>query len=209
MFLAGIKVVDTSLVRDAIDLARSSSERYLFNHVMRSWLFAVVIAEETKSALDPEILALSTVLHDLGMTDRYGAAERFEVDSANAARTFLKERGIAAPQAQLVWDSIALHTTRSIALHKEPEVVMTHSGIAADVIGAGLDLIPQEKARAILTEFPRLAMKKEFRDCLSGIVRRKPATTYDNVLRDIGVRYVEGFAAPSFADLLENAPFAE
>jgi hypothetical protein len=121
------------------------------------------------------------------MTDRYGAAERFEVDSANAARTFLKERGIAAPQAQLVWDSIALHTTRSIALHKEPEVVMTHSGIAADVIGAGLDLIPQEKARAILSEFPRLAMKKEFRDCLSGIVRRKPATTYDNVLRDIGM----------------------
>jgi hypothetical protein len=87
--------------------------------------------------------------------------------------------------------------------------VMTHSGIAVDVIGAGLDLIPQEKTRAILTEFPRLAMKRQFRDCLSSIVRRKPATCYDNVLRDIGVRYVEGFAAPSFADLLENAPFAE
>jgi hypothetical protein len=86
---------------------------------------------------------------------------------------------------------------------------MTHSGIAVDVIGAGLDLIPQEKARAILTEFPRLAMKREFRDCLCGIVRRKPATTYDNVLRDIGIRHVEGFTAPSFADLLENAPFAE
>ena len=87
--------------------------------------------------------------------------------------------------------------------------MMTHSGIAADVIGAGLDLITQDKARAILTEFPRLAMKREFRDCLSSIVRRKPATCYDNVLRDIGVRYVKGFSAPSFADLLENAPFAE
>jgi HD domain len=209
MFLAGIKVVDTSLVRDAIDLARSSSEPYLFNHVMRSWLFAVLIAEETKFAPDPELLAVSTVLHDLGMTDRYAAAERFEVDSANAARAFLKERDIPAQQGQLVWDSIALHTTRSIALHKEPEVAMTHSGIAVDVIGAGLDLIPQEKAAAILIEFPRLGMKWEFRDYLSSIVRRKPATTYDNVLRDIGVRYVEDFAAPSFADLLENAPFAE
>ena len=209
MVLAGIKVVDTSLVRDAIDLARSSSEPYLFNHVMRSWLFAVLLSEETKSALDPEVLAVSTILHDLGMTDRYTGAERFEVDSANAARTFLTERGIPAQQTQLVWDCIALHTTRSIALHKEPEVVMTHSGIAADVIGAGLDLIPQEKTGAILTEFPRLAMKRQFRDCLSSIVRRKPATSFDNVLRDIGVRYVEGFAAPSFADLLENAPFAE
>ncbi len=82
MVLAGVKVVDTSLVRDAIDLARSSSEPYLFNHVMRSWLFAVLLSEETKSALDPEVLAVSTILHDLGMTDRYTGAERFEVDSA-------------------------------------------------------------------------------------------------------------------------------
>jgi HD superfamily phosphodiesterase len=69
MVLAGIKVVDTSLVREAIDLARSSSEPYLFNHVMRSWLFAVLLSEETKFALDPEVLAVSTILHDLGMTD--------------------------------------------------------------------------------------------------------------------------------------------
>jgi hypothetical protein len=53
MVLAGIKVVDTSLVRDAIDLARSSSEPYLFNHVMRSWLFAVLLCEENQSAPYP------------------------------------------------------------------------------------------------------------------------------------------------------------
>src|SRR3954463_8699508 len=102
MGLAGIKVVDTSLVCEAIDLARSSSEPYLFNHVMRSWLFAVLLSEETKSALDPEVLAVSTILHDLGMTDRYTGAERFEVDSANVVRSFLKERGIPAQRTQLV-----------------------------------------------------------------------------------------------------------
>ena len=209
MLLAGIKVVDTPLVHDAIELARNSSAPYLFNHAMRSWLFGVLIAERKKPAPDPELLAISATLHDLGLTDRYAAQERFEVDSANAARSFLKERGIPGHQIQLVWDAIALHTTRSIALHKEPEVVMTHSGIAADVIGAGLDLIPQDKARAILAEFPRLSMKKQFRDCLSSVVRQKPATSYDNVLRDIGTRYVKGYTALTFADLLENAPFAE
>src|SRR5271156_2121386 len=202
MFLAGIKLVDTSLVRDAIDLARSLSEPYLFNHAMRSWLFGVSIAEETKAALSPELLAVSAVLHDLGLTDRYAAAERFEVDGANAARAFLKERGIPAQQAQLVWDAIALHTTRSIALHKEPEVAVTHSGIAMDVIGAGLDLIPKDKVRGILAAFPRLSMKAELKACLCSLVRRKPETTYDNVLKDIGTRYVDGYAAPSFADLL-------
>lgn len=209
MVLAGIKVVDTRLVHDAIELARNSSEPYLYNHAMRSWLFGVLIAEGAKPAPDPELLAVSAVLHDLGLTDRYSAQERFEVDGANAARSFLKERGIPAHQIQLVWDAIALHTTRSIALHKEPEVAMTQSGIAVDVIGAGLDLIPQDKVRAILAEFPRLSMKKQFRDCLCSLVRQKPATSYDNFLRDIGTRYVEGYSAPTFPDLLENAPFTE
>jgi hypothetical protein len=36
MVLAGIKVPDTVLVRDAIDLSRSASEPFLFNHAMRS-----------------------------------------------------------------------------------------------------------------------------------------------------------------------------
>jgi len=207
--LAGIKVVDTPLVRDAIELARHASEPYLFNHAMRSWLFSVLIAEQAKPGPDPELLAVSAVLHDLGLTNRYSAQERFEVDGADAARSFLKERGIPPHQIQLVWDAIALHTTRSIALHKEPEVAITHSGIAVDAIGAGLDLIPQDKVRAILAEFPRLSMKKHLQNSLCSVVRQKPATSYDNFLRDIGTRYVEGYKTPSFADLFENAPFPE
>ena len=209
MVLAGIKVTDTALVRDAVALARTSLEPYLFNHSMRSWLFGVLLSEDAERAPDPELLAVSTVLHDLGLAGSYTAENRFEVDGADAARAFLKDRGISMQQTQVVWDAIALHTTRSIALHKEPEVVMTHSGIAVDVIGAGLDRIPQDKLRAVLTEFPRLALKNQFQACLCNVVRRKPATSFDNFLRDFGTRYVDGFTAPSFVDLLANAPFSE
>src|ERR1700679_1372328 len=193
MILAGIKVTDTRLVRDAIDLARSSSEPYLFNHVMRSWLFGIVLSENAKPLPDPELLAVSTVLHDLGLTDRYMA----------------EERGISTQQTQVVWDAIALHTTRSIALHKEPEVAMTHSGIAVDAIGVGLDRIPTDKLQAILAEFPRLALKNQLQSSLCNIVRRKPATSFDNILRDFGTRYVEGFTPPNFADLVAHSPFSE
>ena len=207
--MKSLVVIDTPLVRDAIDLARSSSEPYIFNHVMRSWLFAVSIAEATKPSLNPELLAVAAILHDLGLTDRYFGTERFEVDGANAARTFLTEHGIPMQQTQLVWDAIALHTTHSIAVHKEPEVATTHSGIFMDVMGAGLDLIPEQRLQPILSEFPRLAMKKQFLECLCSVVRRKPGSTYDNSLRDIGIRYIEGFATPSSVDFIENAPFAE
>jgi hypothetical protein len=209
MVLAGIKVLDTTLVRDALELSRNLLEPYLFNHVMRSWLFGILLSEGAKPAPDPELLAVSAVLHDLGLTDRYTAENRFEVDGANAARAFLKDRGISTQQTQVVWDAIALHTTPSIALHKEPEVVMTHSGITVDVIGIGLDRIPQDKLRAVLTEFPRLVFKNQFKERLCSVVRRKPATSFDNVLRDFGSRYIEGFTAPNFADLFANAPFSE
>jgi HD domain len=209
MDFAGIKVPDTTLVRDAIDLSRSLLEPFLFNHVMRSWLFGILLSEATEVMPDAELLAVAAILHDLGLTERYTAENRFEVDGANAAREFMKDRGISAQQTQVVWDAIALHTTPTLALHKEPEVVMTHSGIAVDVLGAGLDRIPQEKQRAILAAFPRLAFKEEFRGCLCNVVRQKPMTAIDNILRDFGIRYVEGFTTPNFADLVAGAPFSE
>jgi hypothetical protein len=136
MVYAGIKVPDTTTVREAVDLSRSLLEPFLFNHVMRSRLFGVLLSETADVAPDAELLAVAAILHDLGLTDRYTAENRFEVDGASAARAFLKDRGISAQQMQVVWDAIALHTTPTLALHKEPEVVMTHSGIAVDVLGA-------------------------------------------------------------------------
>src|SRR3984885_6160858 len=98
MVLAGIKVTDTVLVRDAIDLSRSASVRFLFNHAMRSWLFGVLLSESAERAPDPELLGVAPFLRDLWFTSRYTAENRFEVDGANAARSFLKGRGISTQQ---------------------------------------------------------------------------------------------------------------
>src|ERR1700721_2617508 len=144
MVFAGIKVPDTALVRDAVDLSRSSLEPFLFNHVMRSWLFAVVLSDGAEHPPDSELLAVAAVLHDMGLTDRYTTENRFEVDGANAARTFLSDRGISTRQIQLLWDAIALHTTPTLALHKEPEVVMTLPGKPAMSLAPARDQSPKQ-----------------------------------------------------------------
>ena len=64
--LAGVSVPDTPLVLRAIEQARQHSEPYLFNHVMRSWLFAVSLAQLDGTPHDAEALAVATVLHDVG-----------------------------------------------------------------------------------------------------------------------------------------------
>ena len=209
MRLADMDVVDSALVRECIELVETHSTPFLFNHVMRSWLFAVCINARTELKADPEILAIAAILHDLGLTRHFAGPARFEIDGANAARTFLTSRGLKSSHLQLVWDAIALHTTRSIALYKEPEVAMCQQGIAVDIVGLGLDLIEPAKLAAIMAAYPRLAMKKEFENCLCQMVRLKADTTYDNFLRDMGERYIPGYAPPSFADFLQQAPFAE
>src|ERR1700735_2609919 len=119
MDFAGIRVPDTALVHDAMDLSRSLLESFLFNHVMRSWLFGIVLAESAAIAPDAELLAVAAILHDLGLTERDNGENRFEVHRASVAAEFLKERGISAQKTQPVWDAIALHTTPTLANHRE------------------------------------------------------------------------------------------
>src|SRR5260370_39697623 len=116
MDFAGIKVPDTALVHDAIDLSRSLLEPFLFNHVMRSWLFGIVLAESAAIAPDAEILAVAAILHDLGLTERYNGENRFEVDGANAAPGCLEERGILARQPQPGRVALAVQTSTTRAL---------------------------------------------------------------------------------------------
>jgi HD superfamily phosphodiesterase len=207
--LAGVSVPDTPLVFRAIDYARQHSEPYLFNHVMRSWLFAASLARADETPHDAEVLAVATVLHDVGLSTRFDGPLRFEVEGANAAREFAREEGLDDRRAQLVWDSVALNSTPSIALHKETEVALCSAGTVLDWSGQGADTLTSARMAAILQAFPRLEMKRRFTRAVCRIVETRPHTTYDNFARDFGERFVAGYKAPSTVDYLLNSPFGE
>ena len=207
--LAGVSVPDTSLVRGAIEYARQHSEPYLFNHVMRSWLFAVSLAQIDGTPHDAEVLAVAAVLHDLGLSRDFDGPLRFEVEGANAAREFARVQGVDGRRAQLIWDGVALNSTPSIALHKEAEVGLCTAGTLLDWAGQGSERLTEGQMAAILEAFPRLDMKQQFKCAVCGIVERRPDTTYDNFARDFGERFVAGYKAPSTVDYLLNAPFSE
>jgi hypothetical protein len=207
--LAGIAVPDTPLVARAIEYAREHSEPYLFNHVMRSWLFSVAIAQLRNAPHDPEVLAVATVLHDLGLEKAFDGPLRFEVEGANAARAFARAEGMAERRAQLIWDGVALNSTPSIALYKETEVALCTTGIGLDWGGWGYELLTQSQISTILEAFPRLEMKQRFTHAVCRIVESRPLTTYDNFARDFGERFVQGYKRPSIVDFLLNSPFDE
>jgi len=208
--LAGVDVPASPLITAAIDYAQRLSEPYLFNHAMRSWLFAARIGQVKAIDYDQEVVALGAVLHDIGLTAGVHGEHRFEVNGANAARAFIQERGLSDRRAQLVWDLVALNSTASIALHKEPEVALGTMGIGLDYGGFGFEaMISPAEMSGILKAFPRLQMKQNFAETCRHLVATRPETSSDNFLRDFGERLVPGYKPVSTVDLLMNAPFDE
>src|SRR5262245_38263624 len=207
--LAGVSVPHSPLISRTIDYARQNSEPYLFNHVMRSWLFAVALAQLKQSAYDEEVLAVSTILHDLGLSEAFNGPLRFEVEGANAARAFARKQGIDDRRAQVIWDGVALNSTPSIALHKEGEVALCTAGIALDWAGLGYQALSEPQVATIVDAFPRLDMKRQFTRATCRIVETRPDTTYDNFARDFGERFVPGYKPMSTVDYLLRSPFKE
>ena len=207
--LAGVSVPDTALITRAIEFTRDLSEPYMFNHVMRSWLFAALLAQRKHTPHNVEVLAVTTILHDIGLTESLDGPLRFEVEGANAARAFARKEGMDDRRTQLIWDGVALNSTPSIALYKEAEIALATMGIGLDWGGFGYEALTEAEVAAIVEAFPRLGMKERFTQAVCRIVETRATTTYDNFARDFGERFVPGYKPASTVDYLLNAPFQE
>ena len=110
---------------------------------------------------------------------------------------------------EVVWDAVALHTSRGIVERKRPEIALVSAGAGADVVGLGVAQLPKEVVAQVIAAFPRLGFKKTYQKVLAEIVARKPETAMGNFLASVGERHVPGYKAPNFCDLMDAAPFAD
>jgi len=203
--LAGVQVIDTPIVTSAIDFARTHLHDVAFNHVMRSWLWGVLIISKSpnlKDSTDLEIHALANILHDMGWSssaELISTDKRFEVDGANVARDFVKKSKHSEEwdgrRTQLVWDAIALHSSPSIAAYKENEVHATTRGVFSDFSGPdhSQSLITWDEWNAVKAEFPRTNFKEGVGEAMCHLCKTKPETTYDNFVGEFGDGTVEGY----------------
>ena len=205
--IAGITVPDTPLIAAALTLARKHLADWSYNHIVRSWLLGFALADKIPdlSNRDRELHAVAAILHDLGWDEKNASIstdKRFEVDGADAARAFIKDQTTEAHwdkhRVQLLWDAIALHTSPSIALYKEPEVKATALGIMAELLGP--DIIPggvlsQAEWDGVVEAYPRDGLRDGLIGKMCGFCRDKPATTFDNFVGDFGEELVEGYSS--------------
>jgi hypothetical protein len=166
VMIADIEAPDSNLARQAEQLARSVSSETLFNHVMRCYWFGELFAQQEGTKVDSEMMFLSSVLHDLGLTGHAPGPHRFEIEGATAARTFLLEKGASPDRAQQLWDNIALHTMDVNAFRGDTSRLM-QLGLAYDVSGVPGAQLEDVDVSEVLRRYPRLHFQRSFNELLN------------------------------------------
>ncbi|MFE9101315.1 HD domain-containing protein [Actinomadura geliboluensis] len=201
---------DTDLTRMAYDLVFATAPAALANHSVRTYLFGRALGEargvRPGADYDDEVLFLAAVLHDMGLTEQGDGGGRFEVDGADTAARFLTDHGLDGERARVVWEAIALHTSRGIAERMRPEIALTHAGSGADVVGMGADALPGGLADRAHTAFPRLAPGAGLTETMVEQIAREPAKApLGSFPAELARQYGAGAPALDWARLVAGA----
>jgi HD superfamily phosphodiesterase len=185
--IEGIRVPDSRLTREITAFVRDTETALLFHHSSRVYYWGALAGKRRSLKFDHELLYAGAMFHDMGLMPAHCSAhERFEVDGANAARDFLRSRGIAQHDIDTVWTAIALHTTPGIPQLMHPVVALVTAGVEMDVLGLGYAEYSEAERKAVVHAHPRTEHFKE--DIIQAFydgIKHKPETTFGNVKADV------------------------
>jgi hypothetical protein len=208
--IAGVVIPDTSLVADATELVRQAAPPLLFNHSRRVFIFGSLQGMKRGLTVDPELLYVGAMFHDLGLTATYRHNDqRFELDGADEARRFLASRHIPEESIRRVWLGIALHTTPEVPARLEPEVALVTAGVEVDVLGIGYQDLEKAQVDAVLAAYPRPDFKRQILKAFTDGVKDRPATTWGTVNADLLAHFVPNRKPPDFVETIENSAWPQ
>jgi HD domain len=151
----------TPLADRAVEHARACETEPVANRSLRSYLFAVLLAEHEglrpSADFDANLLFFACDLHDLGTPPVAGGTRRFEVDGADMAAKFLTDNGVDARGVDLVWEAIALNSSPGIAERRGALAYLTRRGVGID-FGPGSEFITDAQGQEVHSRCPRLRM---------------------------------------------------
>jgi hypothetical protein len=205
--IAGIEIPVSKLAREVTELVRDTESPLLFHHSSRVYYWGALAGKRRGLRFDPELLYTGAMFHDMGLTAQHSSVdERFEVDSANTARDFLRSHGIGQQDIDTVWTAVALHTTPGIPQHMHPVVALVTAGVEMDVLGLSYADYSDAERDAVVSAHPRTARFKE--DIIQAFYdgnKHKPGTTFGNVNADVLVDKDPHFTRGNFCGIIRGS----
>jgi hypothetical protein len=207
LMIQGVAIPDSKLAHEITELVRDTESSLLFHHSSRVYYWGALAGKRRGVSFDAELLYAGAMFHDMGLTSRYSSAhERFEVDSANAARDFLRGHGIAQADIDLVWTAVALHTTPNIPAYMHPVVALVTAGVEMDVLGIAHADYPATQRDAVVQAHPRDARFKE--NIIQAFYdgnKFRPVTTFGNVNADVLADKDSTFKPVNFCSVIRGS----
>ena len=208
--ISGISIPDSKLAAEISEFIRDTESTLLFNHSSRVYYFGALAGQRRGFKFDAELLYAGAMFHDIGLIPAYSsAADRFEVDGANAARDFLRRHSISEQDIDQVWTAIALHTTPGIPQYMHPIVALLTAGVEMDVLGIDYSSFADCDRDAVVQAYPRSANFKE--DILQAFydgIKNKPETTFGNVKADVLADKDSKFQRINFCSVIRGSSWS-
>jgi len=192
--ILGVSIPDSKLAQEITELVRDTETTLIFNHSSRVYYWGALTGKRRGLRFDPELLYAGAMFHDMGLTPKHASAhERFEVDSANAARDFLRSHGIAEREIETVWTAIALHTTPGVPPHMHP-------------VGIAFSEFTEAEHEAVVRAHPRPShFKEEIIQAFYDGFHHKPETTFGTVNADVLADKDPSFRPENFCRVIRSS----
>ena len=202
--IAGIAMPDSAMARGATERIRATQSALMFHHARRAFLFGALTGYREQRVFDMELLYVGAMFHNVGLNAAHRHSPcRYEVDSANAAREFMREHNAAASAIDEVWLAIALHTTPGIPEHLAPLAALLAAGVQMDVRGARYDEFAAQERDDIVAACPREAgFKKRILEDYARGMEHRPHTTFGTVNADVLDRWDPNYRRLNFCGLV-------
>jgi hypothetical protein len=187
---------DSALARDADELVRELSRPALYGHCARTWAFATLFAQRDRVKHDSELLYVSCMLHDLGLTEKHWGrdpqARCFAVEGARAAHTIVCGHGASEERARQVAEAISLHLNVTVPVRLGPEAHLLSKGVSLDVVGRHLHQIPPATTTTVEERWPREGFARELAASTTSQAELRPQSR-SALLKRLGfVKLIEG-----------------
>ncbi len=159
----------------ALSVATRFYSPALLNHCIRSYSWGAMYASAHGIAFDDELLYVSALLHDIGLTDAFDSHRLpFEEAGGDLAWVFGVAAGWPADRAARAMEIIVLHMRDDVSATADPESHLLQVATGWDVVGRRPEEFPAEARAEILARYPRQGFGSEFVACFEDQARRKP-----------------------------------
>ncbi|MEO9239686.1 MAG: HD domain-containing protein, partial [Jatrophihabitantaceae bacterium] len=193
MKIADLPLPSTQASSLALQVAQRFHSPGLVNHCRRSYLWAAALGVQRGLDFDAELLYVSAMLHDIGLTAAFdNHTVDFETAGGYVGWVFAAGAGWPAERRDRVGEIIVRHMWQSVDPAFDAEGFLLESATSLDITGHQPQLWPTEFCAEVIASIPRLDLAVEFARCFTEQAERKPDC---NAARSVRNGIVERLAA--------------